>query len=273
MLGYSLSDAGSVKLENTNRSVGDRIRRDAEDEKDTIPVEETFEDLTTFQKPESENKEYRNFINFLYRKDTLKPEGQATDDKRKKRDTSEDTLNITDTPDEFDIPKPSISNDEYDNFIKELYRFDKDKNQENQEKSKREIGGDLLNVDDTPDEFVFKKPSGTDKTYDDFLENLYKGDATKTSSKVKREVENAGEVENLSFAQLARDIINVDGNIFDPQNGIETNHLDFDGEEDPNSQYIEFELVDGEPTFIPLFVYRQQQAERHRQVESQGNGN
>lgn len=45
-------------------------------------------------------------------------------------------------------------------------------------------------VDDTPDEFVINKPLKTDKTYDDFLSFLYRGD--KGKSKVKRAIATGG---------------------------------------------------------------------------------
>lgn len=254
MLGYEFSDAGSeqiVKLENTNRSAGNRITRQTEDKKDIIPIEETYEDLATFKKPESNNEEYRDFINFLYRKDSLKPEGQ-----REKRETSE-KLEVSDSPDEFYIPKPSVSNQEYDNFIKELYRFDKDKKVE---KVKREIGSELINIDDVPEEFEYKKPSGNDKTYDDFIDNLYKGDKIKTSSKVKRDVGDQEtdfrEPSELFYETLARDLINSDGDIFDAE-GIKTNKLDAEELEDSNPYISHVVHINGQPArieFRQLFV-------------------
>lgn len=43
-----------------------------------------------------------------------------------------------------------------------------------------------LIVEDTPDEFEFRKPDKTDKSYDEFLSFLYRRD--KVKSKVKREI-------------------------------------------------------------------------------------
>lgn len=49
-----------------------------------------------------------------------------------------------------------------------------------------------LLVEDTPDEFAFKRPSIKDKPYDDFLSFLYRRD--KAKSKVKREIKSGSTV-------------------------------------------------------------------------------
>ena len=46
---------------------------------------------------------------------------------------------------------------------------------------------DTVNVQDTDDEFVIKKPQTVDAKYTDFLDELYRHDKTKTASKSKRD--------------------------------------------------------------------------------------
>lgn len=50
---------------------------------------------------------------------------------------------------------------------------------------------DKLDIQETDDEFVFKKPDNTDSKYTDFLDELYKHDTEKksaTSTKTKRDL-------------------------------------------------------------------------------------
>ncbi|KAG5681503.1 hypothetical protein PVAND_010930 [Polypedilum vanderplanki] len=47
---------------------------------------------------------------------------------------------------------------------------------------------DGINVQDTDDEFVIKKPESTDQKYTDFLDELYKHDSEKQGTKSKRDV-------------------------------------------------------------------------------------
>lgn len=56
-----------------------------------------------------------------------------------------------------------------------------------------------LDVKDTEDEFVIKKPSDADLTdpkYSDFLDELYRNDKSKQSAKTKRDVSEKIAVEN-----------------------------------------------------------------------------
>lgn len=49
---------------------------------------------------------------------------------------------------------------------------------------------DVINVEDTDDEFIIKKPQSTDQAYDKFLEELYRHDeGKKTAAKSKRDAE------------------------------------------------------------------------------------
>lgn len=50
---------------------------------------------------------------------------------------------------------------------------------------------DLINVHDTEDEFVIKKPDSADPKYTDFLDELYRHDTAKKDSKSKRDISDA----------------------------------------------------------------------------------
>lgn len=57
-----------------------------------------------------------------------------------------------------------------------------------------------INVEDTDDEFIIKKPASNDPTYNEFLDELYQHDKSKTptSSKTKRFAEEGNDNEKLS---------------------------------------------------------------------------
>lgn len=57
---------------------------------------------------------------------------------------------------------------------------------------------DTINVEDTDDEFVIKKPVSNGPTYDKFLDELYRHDESKTPiSKAKRNAEEGNDHEKL----------------------------------------------------------------------------
>lgn len=104
--------------------------------------------------------------------------------------TVKDPVKVEDTPDEFEIPKPKDTTDpNYATFIDELYKKDKTK-VPGAKRSVREapVAKDAIKVEDTPDEFEIPKPNKVQNPkYDDFINNLYKGDKTKeTAVKTKR---------------------------------------------------------------------------------------
>lgn len=58
---------------------------------------------------------------------------------------------------------------------------------------------DSINVQDTDDEFIIKKPDSKDPAYDDFIKELYRHDESKTS-KSKRSAEDGNGPEKLTVA-------------------------------------------------------------------------
>lgn len=58
------------------------------------------------------------------------------------------------------------------------------------EEELKDSQSDLLNVTDTDDEFIIKKPVNVDPKYQEFLDELYRGDKEKNvEKKTKRETE------------------------------------------------------------------------------------
>jgi hypothetical protein len=74
---------------------------------------------------------------------------------------------------------------------------------EGRPQSADENKSDTVNVQDTDDEFVIKKPDSVDPKYTDFLDELYKHDNEKQSAKSKRDV---NEKINIEESQLEFDV-------------------------------------------------------------------
>lgn len=87
---------------------------------------------------------------------------------------------MEDSEDEFIIKKPTSTDQKYDDFIKELYR--KDENKQGT-KSKRSTPAEALLTVESPNEYeIPAKPSTTDGQYDEFLSELYRHDELKKRS-------------------------------------------------------------------------------------------
>lgn len=71
-------------------------------------------------------------------------------------------------------------------------------------KSNSDLNSRKVLIEDTPDEFLIKKPVNKDKNYDDFLSFLYRHD--KNKSKAKREV-HSDNIENGDYARGKRMIV------------------------------------------------------------------
>lgn len=78
--------------------------------------------------------------------------------------------------DELSYQKPAKKNNEYTDFLQELYRFDKDKKSE-------KIKRDTVNLQESTEELRFSKPTVDDIDYKEFLQFLYRHD----TEKVKRD--------------------------------------------------------------------------------------
>lgn len=90
LFGQTLSETGITANENTN-FYPEKLKREISTNVDPIPSDAENEELT-FQKPSVKpSKEYVEFINFLYRKDAVKPEGQKPVVSKTKRETSVDS--------------------------------------------------------------------------------------------------------------------------------------------------------------------------------------
>lgn len=76
---------------------------------------------------------------------------------------------------------------------------------------------DKLNVQDTDDEFVIKKPQHQDPHYKDFIDTLYRHDHVKNSEKTKRET-----AENLPVEDANEYVIPEK-----PQSGVDENYDKF----------------------------------------------
>lgn len=90
------------------------------------------------------------------------------------------TIDVEETDDEFIIKKPTSTDQKYDDFIKELYR--KDENKQGA-KSKRNAPAEVPLTVESPNEYeIPSKPLNTDGQYDDFLSELYRHDELKKRS-------------------------------------------------------------------------------------------
>ena len=102
------------------------------------------------------------------------PSGEApTEEKQEK-------IGVEDTPDEFEIHRPSETDPKYEDFLGELYAHDGTKAKENARVTRDAPAEPKLEIEQT--EFDIPKPTKTDEKYEDFLDHLYRKDAAKEHS-------------------------------------------------------------------------------------------
>lgn len=90
------------------------------------------------------------------------------------------TIDVDETEDEFIIKKPTSTDQKYDDFIKELYRNDGNKQGA---KSKRSAADEVQLTVESPNEYeIPAKPSNTNGQYNEFLSELYRHDELKKRS-------------------------------------------------------------------------------------------
>jgi hypothetical protein len=93
------------------------------------------------------------------------------------------TINVKDTDDEFTINKPNNSDPKYKEFLTELYRHDKAKEQKGN--VKRDTSAhEKVNIEDPKAFDIPAKPAAKDEKYGSFLSHLYRHDDLKRSKRM-----------------------------------------------------------------------------------------
>lgn len=92
----------------------------------------------------------------------------------------QEKIGVEDTPDEFEIHKPSETDQKYDDFLDELHAQYGTKGKESARVTRDAPVEPKLEIEQT--EFDIPKPTETDEKYEEFLDHLYRKDAVKEHS-------------------------------------------------------------------------------------------
>lgn len=147
--------------------------------KDSVKVEDTPDEFEISKPKDTKDPAYTSFLNELYKKDTAKAAKRSV--REAPVTTSKNAIHVEDTPDEFEILKPSkIVDQKYTDFIDQLYKADKVK--ETSVKVRRNADSPTAEL---PGQFDFSKPPKSEAT-NDFFSTLYKHDKVLLSSQAAR---------------------------------------------------------------------------------------